>query len=320
MAYEIGTADNYLDLVWRLRRFLTTNADLVALGQNWTQISQAGELAGNSPAPDSPSLTPDHQIMLQGPGLAGDDQILVSLFFSTNTGADIYNVGVRGNTSYSPSLSTSQQINVSPAKYMLLVNAPMRYWFIANGRCFKAIAQAGAGYEQMYAGFILPEHLPADWPYPLFVGASSYSSFGNSAGFDTRGAFWSGNASAASGLSVSSCSSMCLPDVNWRQVANFYNRNQGITIEYIITSWSTAYKVARGRQSLSGLPVLIQGELMCRNTDIMSAYFGRFDGVFFVASFGLSPEQIVTIGGVDYLCVPNVTVTAANNYAAFALQ
>lgn len=38
MAYEIGTANNYVDLLDKLEAFLTTNATLVGLGQNWTTL------------------------------------------------------------------------------------------------------------------------------------------------------------------------------------------------------------------------------------------------------------------------------------------
>lgn len=38
MAYVTGTASNYIDLLDRLKTFLTTNSTLVGLGQNWTAL------------------------------------------------------------------------------------------------------------------------------------------------------------------------------------------------------------------------------------------------------------------------------------------
>lgn len=317
MAWATGTATNYLDLVRRLRDFLTTDSALVALGQNWTQISQAGEMGGLSPSPTAPTLTAADQIMLQGPGLAGDDQVLVSLQFVENAGSNLYNVGIRGQVAYQASVTAANQPGTSAAKYMLLLNTSMKYWFIANGRCFKVIVQAGGAYEHMYGGFILPEHLPQDWPYPLFAGASSSSSSLANTSTDTaHHAYF--NAYGSNSITANTSAVLCLPDLNWRPVngqgsSSWYNNT-------IQTTWSN-YAIAHNmRQSLSGLPVLIQGELFTEFSTIGAAYYGRFDGVFYVPAFGRVPEEIATIDGIDYLLVPDVIYTSDGNYAAFALE
>ena len=316
MAWETGTATNYLDLVRRLRDFLTTNSALVALGQNWIQVSQAGEMGGLSPSPTAPSLDSTNQIMLQGPGLAGDDQVLCSLQFVENAGSAIYNVGIRGQVAYSAGVTAANQPGTSAAKYMLLLNTSMKYWFIANGRCFKVIVQAGGTYEHMYGGFILPEHFPQDWPYPMFAGASSSSSLANTSTDAAHHAYF--NAYGFNTVSANTSAVLCLPDLNWRPV-----NGQGSAswqTQTIQTTWSN-YAVAHNmRQSLTGLPVLIQGELFTESSIIGDAYLGRFDGVFYVPAFGRVPEEVVTIDGTDYILFPDVIYTSDGNYAAFALE
>src|SRR5690348_15074846 len=68
MAFETGTATDHLDLWSKLLDFLQSNADLVAAGQQWT-------VAWEAPA-GAPNAT---DIVLQGPGLAGEDEVLVAL-------------------------------------------------------------------------------------------------------------------------------------------------------------------------------------------------------------------------------------------------
>ena len=318
MAWATGTATDYLDLVRRLRDFLTTNSALVALGQNWTQISQAGEMGGLSPSPTAPTLAATNQIMLQGPGLAGDDEILVSLQFSETPGSSIYNVGIRGQVAYQASVTADAQPGASSLRYMLLLNTSMKYWFIANGRCFKVIVRAGGTYEQMYGGFILPEHLPQDWPYPLFAGASSYTNEANSSVANSHRAYWQSYTSSSASINANSSGVLCLPDLNFRPVANVSSSPP--TSGNIQTSWATNSRVTDIRQSLSGLPVLMQGELFTESAQLGSAFYGRFDGVFYVPAFGRVPEEVATIDGVDYLIIPNVVYTGDANYCAYALE
>jgi hypothetical protein len=54
---------------------------------------------------------------------------------------------------------------------MLGVNSPIKYWFIANGRCFKVITRINGRYDAVYA--VSSCRAPAsDWSYPLFIGGS----------------------------------------------------------------------------------------------------------------------------------------------------
>lgn len=317
MAWTSGTATNYLDLVRRLRDFLLTDPTLVGLGQNWQQISAAGELGGLSPAPTAPTLVATNQIMLQGPGLSGDDEILVSLQFSENVGLNRYNIGVRGQTSYMPSVTAGVQAGASAACWMLCINAPMRYWFIANGRRFIVITQANAQYEQMYAGFILPEHLPEDWPYPMFVGAcANVDTLQNTSVADAHSAYWNPYMQSTA-IDGSANAYLCGPDLNWRPIAN---TNPSSTTTYnVMTAWGPYVGRSNYRQSISGLPIVVQGDLFTASAAIGRAYFGRFDGVYELAAFGMTPELTATIDGVDYIAIPNVFRVSDGNYCAYPL-
>lgn len=63
MAYETGTATDYLDLLDKLRVFLTSNASLVAAGQQWQVLRWQTDNNG------------EKELILKAPGLAGTDNI-----------------------------------------------------------------------------------------------------------------------------------------------------------------------------------------------------------------------------------------------------
>ncbi len=162
MAVSQGTATNFVDFYNKLRAFLLTNSALVAASQQWTQI------AGNTG-----TLTIDDTITLQGPGLAGTDQIRVKLkpVYSVVDGR--YNLELVGVPNWNPLLGQDAQFNMSSPVYIHLWNSSMPYTFVANGRRFIAVAQVSTVVEACYGGFILPYALPAEYPYPLAVGGTS---------------------------------------------------------------------------------------------------------------------------------------------------
>lgn len=308
MAWATGTAANHLDLVAKLRDFLTSNADLVALGQNWTQL--LGPTGGTPIGSD--------EFLFQGPGLAGDDEVLIALRIHENPGLARYSIYTNGLTGYNPTLPIASQIGLGPAGgRMLLANLPMTYWFIASGRCFKVVAKVGSVYDQAYNGLILPEHMPADWSYPLFVGGSHNTvNADNSDVSHQRGAFWTPHVGAAYLLN---------PMLTWRDVANYSggSSSRSSTTSYInVLPWSRIINQMSMRGTIDNLPVLTQGLLATETTTdgANGTTYGRFEGVFHINSFNVLAEQIVTIDGADYLVIPDTFRTGDGYMAAYALQ
>jgi hypothetical protein len=321
MAWETGTATSYLDLAAKVRDFLKSNAALVAAGQNWTQLY--GPAAG--------ALVATDQLAFQGPGLAGDDQILVCMKFVAVPGSNLYNINLFGLTAWNPSLAPIAQPNPSPDGRLLLINGSIKYWIIANGRCFKIITRISSQYDQAYAGFILPEHLPTDYPYPLFIGGSYISDTQNNSNNDAyRRAFWNGNVTAQSvqGVALNGGNAvLCVPDLSWKWVGNKYGSSGGTGsvsagMDAIATiPWNPVYyNPYRYRQTITGERVLWRGGLATYLPPLGRVFYGRFDGVFFVPAFGSSAESIVTVGGVDHLIVPDIFRSEDGGMAAFALE
>lgn len=307
MAYSNGTASNYLDLVGRLRDFIVSDPALVSAGQAWTLLS--------GPSSGTPAAT--DELVFSGPGLAGNDDIRVGLKFYANAGLGYYNVGVVGLTT-SGVADIETQPGASTPHWMLLLNSPMAYWFIANGRSFKVVVRAGANYPQMYAGFILPEHLPDDWPYPLFVGACAWDRVAsNSSDTPSNSAYWNG-VSEGTIVTARATGSLCDAGRMWRPVSN---RSTGSSdTSHVHTGhWYAPFFNQTLRQSLTDQPILSQGLLFSNDTTIGRNTYGRFDGVFYLPSFGSTPEQVIAVDGTQYLAVPNVFRTTDGDYSAYAL-
>jgi hypothetical protein len=164
MAYETGTATSHQDLYDKLIAFLTTNTDLVAEGQNWTQVWTAPVGAEN-----------ETDTVLMGPGLSGTDAIYVALRLDSDVGADAYWIETRGATGF---LANAEEydghVNPMPkAVRTFLDSGTMTYWFTASGRRFIVVVKISTTFEALYAGWFLPYATPLEYPYPMFIGGSA---------------------------------------------------------------------------------------------------------------------------------------------------
>lgn len=160
MAVLIGTATDHLDFWDTLLDFLQNNPALVAAGQNWDVAWQH---------PTNP------EIVLKGPGMSGDDQVLVGLRRRDNelsAGESV--IDMAGMTGVIPSASQyADHVNVTPRRPLFFLDQnPMQYWIVANGRRFVVVLRISTLYQAGYAGLYLPYASPAAYPYPLFIGGT----------------------------------------------------------------------------------------------------------------------------------------------------
>lgn len=311
MAYITGEATNHLNLLGILRDFLTSNGDLVGAGQEWEQI---GGQTGTIVAGDFVSL--------RGPGLGGTDQILLSLFAYSNAAAAHYLIGMRGHTAYNPSVPSFNPPGLnSPWAYVPLINATIRYWIVGNGRRFICVAKSNNRYDVLYGGFMLPEHLPADWPYPLLIGGSATDYRQNSTDDVWHSNFWR---SPGNGF-------LFTPEQQWRAMQNVQNNtNANDGSEYspdagrlMSVDWKNniGYSTEFTR-TLDGEPWLRRGRLAQYSTSDLNPknFLGHYDGVFFTPSAGAVIEGIVEQGGKDYLVIANVYRNSTGQVAAICLE
>lgn len=306
MAFVTGTATDFADFYNKLRDFLTTNATLVADGEAWTQIAGSVD-----------PLVAGDEIVLQGPGAGGTDEILVGIKTYTSVGGDYYNLGFYGLTTFNPAFDVVGQTGRATVRVLTLWNSPMDYWFIANGRRFIAVARVSTTYHMVYAGFVLPYVLPTQWPYPFFIAGSGTDIVGrySDTGDAVRNPFSPGQRTA----------SCCMPDNRWLE---FWNAaiSTGSVGDGSGDSWTQSVRqvvpwasdAAPIRDNIDGTYTLQQGALA--STSPYATQLAALDGVFFVTGFSNAAENIITYGGVDHLVVPNVYRSGVHDFCAIALE
>lgn len=169
MAYSTGTATNHTDLWTKLLAFLTTDSALVAAGQEWTTVWSHATLP---------------ELVLQGPGLSGTDQVLVGM----SRRDDALTVGesvidLCGCTGIIPTAARfSDHVNSLPRRPLVFLDQnPMEYWFVANGRRFVVVIKISTIYQAMYCGLFLPYSRPEAYPYPMFIGGTRGFAVGTNA-------------------------------------------------------------------------------------------------------------------------------------------
>lgn len=295
MAWETGTATDYDDLLDKLKTFLTTKAALVALNQEWTVLKDE-------------IISDDRYVYFRGPGLAGNDQIHVNIkrYYSSGTGA--YNWEFKGATSYDGGLSFANQPGVSGYCYLCLANLSMTYWFFANGRRFIVIAKIGSVYTSAYGGLIMPYALPSEYPYPMFIGTSSYRSDELYTNATYTYAFWKG----AYLYSTYAAVKLRLPDGFWLNLVAYGSPDDDGRV-WPFSSNLNITKNADGSYSL--LPAIIYS-----NTHDEKDVFGELDGVFNVSGIDLFSEDTLTIGGDTYIVFQSIENVGMYDFAAILMN
>ena len=329
MSVASGTATSYLDLMERLRTFLTTDTTLVADGQEWECI--AGKTTGTPVANDYMSF--------KGQGLGGTDQIYFSVQAVSAPANNYYNLCFYGHIGYNlADPGVAQTGNHFGTVSLLLTQSNIAYWFVANGRRVIIVTRVSGRYDCAYVGFILPDHLPNDWSYPMFAGASSFFTSDGGATNDTwyHTNFWQGTADSDTiGNYLGRCTGFIYtPGANWRAVATGQGTGKlgGRDFGTITPPWYGG-RPAAIRRTVDDAPWLERGQLAqvgngadgTGGTPEGSAFdggqwYGSFDGVFFTPAFGAAAEQIITEGGVDYLVIPNIARTGDDQWAAIAME
>lgn len=326
MAFETGTATDHTDLWNKLISFLTTNADLVAASQEWTQVWS-----------DSSGFD---QRVLRGPGLAAQDQVFVGLRLYEDIPSDHYNIQMYGMTDIIGSVTQLEDhVNVSNGVRVFADDTPMRYWFTANGRRFTITTQISTVYSSGYAGLLLPFALPTSYPYPLFIGGSA--SVDPDSGVDD----WRSTSSNHSNYLqarrqdfnpvIESAAQLLDPAGAWLTVIANSNDSPDEYTDHVVTypyggtgnlnfsqtstqNFRPWIVLENTRELLGGdsilMPIILQVE-----TPTPQVY-GQLDGVLAVSGLNNAAENIITKNAVDHVVIQNAFRTAGDSYHVIALE
>ncbi len=125
-------------------------------------------------------ITLGRELILQGPGNAGTDEIFVGLMEIRDTIAGINNWHVAGFTGFGtlldwldqPGFSLHGTIN-QVSSFVPLSSGSIEAWIHVGPRFIKGVFRMGTTYTNFCMGFLNPYATPAEFPYPLYIGGSS---------------------------------------------------------------------------------------------------------------------------------------------------
>lgn len=253
--------------------------------------------------------------VMKAPGMSGTDEIFVSIAPYGNVTNDIYNWSIRGAVGYSSEGGSAGQPYSSGAKYLYLWNDPIPYWFIVNGNRAIVIAKVSNIYQTAYFGKYLSYFLPTQYPYPVLIAATCS---------DAGGRWSSANYNYSSILNPGQWGScMYYIDGTWKEVCNRYEQNgsaEGYTSQVNVWPTTTLTPNSSLGNSLTWtdggytlLPLILNMESNVRNV------LGEVDGIFWVSGHQNGSENIINVGGQDYIVVQDVYKTNRSDYMAVRL-
>jgi hypothetical protein len=286
----------------KFNTFVTTNATLIGLGQEWTLLK----------------YVTDAEYYWKAPGLSTTEEIYLNVRVYKNVPSDNYGWRINSGTGFITGNSFWMQPNAQVEEYTpylpLWINS-IPYWFVANGQRAIIAAKVGATYQHAYFGKINQFASPTQWPYPVFIGSMTnnetrrYSTTddiyfrapacGNSAGgslMDMSGVWQLLNYALSSGNYFA-----VLPYVQYINKSSLglaYGYN---TERYImpITLFAT-----NGYTSAGQYPCGIYGE---------------YDGLFAINGTGLASESTFDIDSVTYVAFQSGSSSNQTLYHAVRL-
>ena len=251
-----------------------TQGALSAIGRAWTVLHYL----------NPNDITQNRELILQGSGLSGTEQIFIGFRTYQSVSADYYNLSVAGFTGY----VAGQPFTSQPGYRESGVcghNLRIDYWMACNGqRLFFALKVGTPVYEVGYVGKFLPYGTPSQYPYPLAVigtlngvPATRYSDTTHSSG--VKGAAQPQGA---------------IRDVmgNWQQ---FYN------VPY--ANWGASRRPAGNTYKA----------MKCVLYNASNAW-GELDGIRYITGFNNVTENTTVLNGNNQVVIQDVFRTGLGDY------
>lgn len=295
MAYEIGYTDNAGSEGLAHHQFLLA-VQALAEANGWVTLRYD----------DSTDV---HELILQGEGLAGTDEIFVGMRSYHSADSDYYNLTVAGFIGYVPGADFATQ----PGYFEVGVpahNNRIDYWLAVNAQRIAFGLKVGTPvYEHGYMGKFLPYGTPSQYPYPLAVGGMIVIPAG--------GALTGTAATRFSDLTHSmyakgNRATFKLRTVGgtWAQV-DAWPWSSGATSSNNVLAGAT-YTLRDTGDSYHLLPVVL--------SDSGPNVYGELDGVHYISGFNNAVENTLEIEGVDYVVLQDVYRTSFPDYYALRMD
>lgn len=320
MAFEIGTADHAADLLLKLEKFLTTNPALVAAGQQWESLKD-NKIEPYSEAYDMNALD---KFVLQrcflGRGIDGQDRIYVPMGLYISKPQASYVLTAYLARTWTPSVSIRNQFrqDYTIQTTIALWEKPIPYWFFANGRRFMIVAKVGSTYMSMYCGFVLPCATDREYPYPHMVAGSTNKTNGSYTATDIKknGSFWI-PVEADYYSSEASSSIMVSPE---GRILYGSSPARGVGLANNVEKFVLTPYVSNLYQGKTYGDDYVLSPIGLYQINYVYNMLGWLDGAFYVSGFENSPENILTVDGVRYICFPSSVGNSYNDWCAIRME
>lgn len=235
-----------------------------------------------------------HELILQGEGLAGTDEIFIGFRTYDNVAADYYNIAVAGFTGYVAGNAWAAQPGIFESG-IPAHNQRIDYWLQVNARRINLGLKIGTPvYTSGGAGFFLPYCLPSQYPYPLYVAGMFNGAEAKRYSDPVMSMPWKGNRANFR---------MRWFDGTWKQPRT--------------VPWDTPYvggSTSQLRDTNGQYPVL-----PVQLYDTTPNIYGVLDGIGYVSNFNNTVESTVSAAGDDWLCLQDVGRTSFNDYFAMRM-
>lgn len=299
-----GTATDHDDLLTQIVNFVTDSYEM--------GIDDVWELETDRA---STAYTGEREVWLKGPGVSGVP-VYVGITTRTDTGEDYFNFETRIASNFVESSSFVDQLSISPTTGVLLRNATIPYWVVANRRNIRLVARVGTVYQTAYWGFSLPYAQPSQWP-DAYVNAGMWTDGGTrfSSESDSHNFMADPYHTAASGWS----GSIYLKTfANGWQGFNHRDTSSNNRVWPRVTYWNSTTNmtdILRFDQERVLFPLI-----MWRTDNDNPLVYGELEGVYWLSGQGLASEDELTINGDTYLAVQNAFRTGVSDFIAVKLE
>lgn len=303
MALYTGTATDYKD-------FLNKIIDAAVLN-SWEIIEDERNTAGKN------------WIILKGVGDDDAQEIYIGFQHYADALSDNYGMTLMGFIGYQSGNAFYAQPGaiqyVEPGNHptVPLWNSDIQYWICVNKRRITFVAKVSTNYFAGYLGYILPFASVGQFPYPIYIGGSNRyrSRYDDTSGNNTH--FVIPYTSGGRLRNVDGTwKNFQLSQAQYDFAATFpYSEHVMGTYN---GGWFNIRKTPNSGGDLFPLqPVLLfEGQALHNHRGNI---FGQFDGIYHCAGLDNAVENIITIGGQDYLVVQNVFRTTPRDFWALKL-
>lgn len=289
MAYAIGTVtkdgglDTHKQLIGVIKTLLEANG--------WTTLRY--------------NTSTDYELILQGEGLGGTDEIFIGFKTYESIVSDYYNIVVGCFTGYVSANTFETQPNAKLCGVPAHNNA-ITYFIQCNAQQITGCLKVGTPvYEHFGVGKFFPYARPGEYPSPLYV-AGMLDGATATRFSDTSQVFpWAG-----SGYSTSCQLYIRKQDGVWSKTYNypFTNKNSSVNALAGPAGTNTLIPAGSSYEYYQIEPIILQ-EL--DTTANRSNVWGELESVYFCSGFNNGVENVLQIGGSSIVDQSGMTVLQA---------